>query len=167
MSSGSPDLSEISARARTSATEAHAQGFWPLAARITCLIISGFALIVWGWGVPVRYAQSSTICVSQPCGDQQPTPASIAQFEASGISLHFYGIYTGTVEVLYTLVFLLLAAIIFWRKSNTWIGLLTALLLVTSGNVWRDPDRCQCSGGAMLWRRQSQLGRCRSICCSH
>ncbi len=68
---------------------------------------------MWGWGVPLRYVQLSTICLAQPCGDQQPTPASIPQFVASGISLQFYGLYTGTVEVLFTLVFLLVAAVIF------------------------------------------------------
>lgn len=138
MSSGSPASIEISDIARAGATEVHARGRWLLAARVTCLIIALVAIVMWGWGVPLRYMQLSTICLAQPCGDQQPTPASIPQFAASGISLQFYGLYTGTVEVLFTLVFLLVAAVIFLRKSDTWIGMLTALLLVTYGVTQTD-----------------------------
>ena len=138
MSSGSPASIEISDIARTDATEVHARGRWLLVGRATCLLIALVAIVMWGWGVPLRYAQLSTICLTQPCGDQQPTPASIPQFAASGISLQFYGLYTGTVEVLFTLVFLLVAAVIFLRKSDTWIGMLTALLLVTYGVTQTD-----------------------------
>jgi len=68
-----------------------------------------------------------------PCGDQQPTLASLPAFRAAGMSPGFYAVYTGTLEALFTLVFLLVAAVIFWRKSDTRIGLVTALCLITFG----------------------------------
>jgi hypothetical protein len=100
---------------------------------VACLGIAFVALVIWVWGIPVRYAQLGTVCTTTVCGDQQPTPSSIAQFQAAGVSLSFYAAYTSTIEILFTLVFLLLATLIFWRKSETLIGLLTTLLLVTSG----------------------------------
>jgi hypothetical protein len=100
---------------------------------VACLGVAFVALVIWVWGIPVRYAQLGTVCTTTVCGDQQPTPSSIAQFQAAGVSLSFYAAYTSTIEILFTLVFLLLATLIFWRKSETLIGLLTTLLLVTSG----------------------------------
>ena len=108
-------------------------GNWLLLARVACLGVAFVALLIWVWGIPVRYAQLGTVCTTTVCGDQQPTPSSIAQFQAAGISLSFYAAYTSTIEILFTLVFLLLATLIFWRKSETLIGLLTTLLLVTTG----------------------------------
>jgi hypothetical protein len=108
-------------------------GNWLLLARVACLGVAFVALVIWVWGIPVRYAQLGTVCTTTVCGDQQPTPSSIAQFQAAGVSLSFYAAYTSTIEILFTLVFLLLATLIFWRKSETLIGLLTTLLLVTSG----------------------------------
>jgi hypothetical protein len=86
----------------------------------------------------VRYEQLGTVCASAVCGDQQPVPASIAQFQAAGTSIGFYAAYTGTLEILFALTCFTLAALIFWRKSSTWIGLLTGLLLVTQGATQTD-----------------------------
>jgi hypothetical protein len=108
-------------------------GNWLLLARVACLGVAFVALLIWVWGIPVRYAQLGTVCTTTVCGDQQPTSSSIAQFQAAGVSLSFYAAYTSTIEILFTLVFLLLATLIFWRKSETLIGLLTTLLLVTTG----------------------------------
>jgi hypothetical protein len=113
--------------------DARLSGNWLLLARVACLGVAFIALVIWVWGIPLRYAQLGTVCTTTVCGDQQPTPSSIAQFQAAGISLSFYAAYTSTIEILFTLVFLLLAMLIFWRKSETLIGLLTTLLLVTTG----------------------------------
>jgi len=113
--------------------EVRFRGRWLLIARAGCLGVAILALVVWGWGVPLRYAQLGTVCTVSPCGDQQPTPSSIPEFRAAGITLGFYATYTGTLEVLFMLVFLGLATVIFWRKSDTRIGLVTALFLVTFG----------------------------------
>lgn len=115
-------------------------GWWLTVARVGCLGIGLTAVIIWLWGVPLRYAQLGTVCSNVPCGDQQPTPASLAAFRAAGISLQFYSLFTGTVEVLFALVFLVLAATIFWRTSRSRIGLLTAAFLVTFGVTQTSAD---------------------------
>jgi hypothetical protein len=111
-----------------------------LIARVVCLGVSLIALVIWGWGLPVRYAQLGSVCATAVCGDQQPVPGSIAQFQAAGVSIGFYAAYMGTLEILFALVFLILAALIFWRKSTTWIGLFTGLLLVTNGVAQTDAN---------------------------
>jgi len=116
-----------------SGSEVRLLGRWLLVARIACLSVSLLAVVIWVWGIPLRYAQLGTVCAAQPCGDQQPTPTSMAQFQAAGVTLGFYAAYIGTLEVLFMLVYLVLAALLFWRKSDTRIGLLTGLFLVTQG----------------------------------
>jgi hypothetical protein len=103
------------------------------AARIGCFGVGLLSAAVWGWGVPLRYAQLSTVCSGGQCGDQQPTPSSVPLFHAAGISLRFYAIYTGTVEVLFAVVFLALAAAIFVLRSRSGIGLVTAAFLASFG----------------------------------
>lgn len=59
-------------------------------------------------------------------------------FTAAGVSISFYAAYIGTIEVLYALAYLVMGALIFWRKSETRIGLLTAILLITYGVAQTD-----------------------------
>jgi hypothetical protein len=130
-------------------------GRWLLAARTACLGVSLITFVIWVWGIPLRYAQLGTICTTTVCGDQQPTLASISQFQAAGTSIGFYAAYTGTVEVLFMLVFLILAVLIFWRKSHTRIGLLTALFLVTYGAT--ETDATALAAAVPVWTIPVQI----------
>ena len=113
-----------------SSTEARLHGRWLLIARAVWLAIAAICLIVWVVGIPLNYGDLGKVCYIQPC-DQDPTPDSIARYHASGLSLAFYASYIGTLALISTLAYLLIAAFIFWRKSDTWIGLLTSLFLIT------------------------------------
>jgi hypothetical protein len=126
----SPATTSLRARAES---ESRLRGRWLVLARIACLSVSILALAIWGWGVPFRYQQLGTVCTTAPCGDQQLTVADIQHFQQAGVSLGFYAAYIGTIEVLFALVFLALAAAIFWLRSDTSIGLLTTVFLATFG----------------------------------
>ncbi|HLV97828.1 MAG TPA: hypothetical protein VKT82_04040 [Ktedonobacterales bacterium] len=126
-------------RTRQSSTEALLHGHWLLLARAIWLAIAGFCLVVWAIGIPLDYADLGKVCTVQPC-DQDPTADSIARFHASGLSIEFYASYIGTIVVISSLLYLVIAALIFWRKSNTWIGLLTSLFLVSYGVAQSDGD---------------------------
>jgi hypothetical protein len=108
-------------------------------ARLMWLVISGFSIVVFVLGLPLNYADLGKACTVQPC-DQDPTPASIAQFHASGLSLSFYSNYIGTIALISALLYLVIGLLIFARKSNTWIGLLTSLFLITYGVAQFDGD---------------------------
>ncbi len=137
-----PDASPASTTThlQKSRAEVRVRGRWLFIARVACVSVALLALIIWGWGVPFRYAQLGTVCTVPPCGDQQPTAASLAAFRAAGMPLDFSAAYTGTLEVLFALVFVLIAALVFWRKSDTRIGLVTALCLVTFGVTQTSAD---------------------------
>jgi hypothetical protein len=97
-----------------------------------CVAIMALTLAIWIVAIPFRYAQLGTVC-SKVCGDQQPSQNSIAQMQAAGITPDFYAAYVGTVEVLFVLAYMVIAVLIFWKRSHTRMGLLTPLFLVTFG----------------------------------
>jgi hypothetical protein len=137
MSTPSGALTTVSADL-PAAPDVRLRGRSLLLARVACLGATLVTLVIWGWGLPVRYGQLGTVCASAVCGDQQPIPASIAQFQAAGVSIGFYAAYTEALEILFALTCFALAALIFWRMSSTWIGLVTGLLLVTTGAAQTD-----------------------------
>lgn len=113
---------------------------WSAVLRVACLGIALVSLIIWIWGLPLRYAQLGAICTTAAanCGDQQITPDLFQRFTAAGVPISFYAAFIGAIEVLYALAYLVMGILIFWRKSETRIGLLTAILLITYGVTQTD-----------------------------
>src|SRR5271165_4248449 len=112
---------------RVGASAARPQGHWLTLVRLACVGVALVALVIWAWGLPLRYAQLGTICTVAPanCGDQQITPHVFQLFKDAGVPLSFYATFIGTVEVLYALTYLIMGVLLFLRKSETRIGLLT------------------------------------------
>ncbi|HEX5547452.1 MAG TPA: hypothetical protein VFX24_08585 [Ktedonobacterales bacterium] len=126
--------------AQDHSSAARLHGRWSAVLRVACLGLAIVSLIIWIWGLPLRYAQLGTICTvaAANCGDQQITPELFQMFTAAGVPIGFYAAYIGTIEVLYALAYLVMGGLIFWRKSETRIGLLTAVLLITYGVTQTD-----------------------------
>ncbi len=121
---------------------ARLQGRWLTLLRVACAGVALIAVAVWVWGLPLRYAQLGTVCTVSPanCGDQQITPALFQVFKGAGVPLSFYAAFIGTVEVLYALTYLVMGVLLLLRRSDTRIGLLTAVLLITYGVAQTDGD---------------------------
>lgn len=116
----------------TGRAEATLTGRWLTFLRPACIAIIILTLALWIVAIPIRYAELATVC-STVCGDQQISQSTIAQFRASGLTPGFYSVYIGTLEVFFVLTFVVIALVILWKKSNTRIGLITALFLTTFG----------------------------------
>jgi hypothetical protein len=87
--------------------------------------------------IPATYGQLHTICSNSTfghCNIWQPTPANMQALHHLGLSLDTYAAYTLTMDVLASLVFLAVGALIFWRKSDEWLGLFVSLVLVIFGS---------------------------------
>ncbi len=94
-----------------------------------------FVLIV---SLPAFYRVLHTVCTTTPiatCQDDQLTPQTLAALQHAGLSVHAYALYVFTWDMLTTLVFLLLGAVIFWRKANTWMGLFVSFFLLNFGSL--------------------------------
>lgn len=105
---------------------------WLTILRPACVAIMALTLAVWIVAIPFRYAQLGTVC-SKVCGDQQPSQNTIARMLAAGITPGFYAAYVGTVEVLFVLAYVVVAVVIFWKRSHTLMGLFTPFFLITYG----------------------------------
>ena len=113
-------------------TEATLTGRWLAFLRPACIAIIVLTIALWFMAIPIRYVELGAVC-SKMCGDQQLNQSNIAQFRASGLTLSFYSASIGTLEVFFVLTFVVIALVILWKKSDTRLGLLTALFLTTFG----------------------------------
>ena len=63
----------------------------------------------------------------------QATPGKLLALQRLGLSLDDFALYTIGLQMVVTLVFLAMGALIFWRKSHTWLGLLASFCLILLG----------------------------------
>jgi hypothetical protein len=126
-------------RASASDTSLHgarllmARSIWGLA-----VLIDLGVLIV---GLPAYAAQLNTFCADPTrvsCSYPQLDPAQEAALRQIGISLSGYAIYVLVLDVLITLLFIVVGALIFWHKSREPMGLFVSLLLITFGCLGTD-----------------------------
>ncbi len=113
------------------------QGRWLAIARAVWIILALLLLANFIASIPASYAQLRTICTNSTfghCNIWQPTPANMQALHRLGLSLDTYAVYTLTIDVIASLVFLAVGAVIFWRKSDEWIGLFVSLVLVIFGS---------------------------------
>ena len=106
-----------------------ARGVWGLVA----VIDLGVLLV----GVPAYAAQLARFCTDPTrvkCGYEQLVPAQQAALQHFGISLTGYAIYALAVDVVLTLLFVGVGALIVWHKSAERMGLFVSLLLITYGS---------------------------------
>ena len=85
--------------------------------------------------IPLVYAQYLSVCTQSFCPNQLPTPEMVQALNAAGLSIQFYAIYNVILEIVVVLIYLGIAAILVWRKSDDWMALLVSLGLVTFANA--------------------------------
>src|SRR6266702_7309666 len=80
---------------------------------------------------PAYYTFLQTVCTGATCGFQ-PTPGSAQAMQKLGLSVSAYATFTLALTLALALVCFTLGAVIFWRRSDDWMALLVALLLVAT-----------------------------------
>ena len=87
--------------------------------------------------LPAFYSVLHTVCTSLPgnCESDQLTPPALAALQHAGFSLHAYVLYVFIWDMLTSLAFLILGALIFWRRANTWMGLFVSFFLINFGSL--------------------------------
>jgi hypothetical protein len=107
-----------------------------LSGRMLALARAGWAVLVllalglFGWAIPIRYHY----LLGGPAGAGGPSgpleAEEIRVLTELGLSLHFYVLYDVVAEVAPLLLFIAVALIIFWRRSDDWMAMLVALTLI-------------------------------------
>ena len=115
--------------------ETRLHGRWLALARLTWVALTAVLLANLIPSIPAYYRLQRRLCdVPANCLTfGQPTPSKLLALQRLGLSLDDFALYTVGLQIVVTLVFLVVAALIFWRKSNTWLGLLASICLILLG----------------------------------
>src|SRR5438128_5594931 len=104
------------------------QGTWLLRARIAWWVVVGSAGALFALSIPAQIAESQILCIDPEINNcfnlGQLTPQLLQGLEQMGLSLGFYVTYYTLIQLVFPLVFVVVGALIFWRKSDDWMGLL-------------------------------------------
>jgi hypothetical protein len=87
--------------------------------------------------LPAFYRVLHSVCTTYiaSCESDQLNLQALAALQHVGISIHAYAFYVLFWDVLATLSFLLIGAIIIWRRPNTWMGLFVSFFLLNFGSI--------------------------------
>src|SRR5579864_4789402 len=96
--------------------ETRLRGRWLVLARIALLAISVLALVVYIAGIPANLAWFNSFHTD--CQDVCMTPATVQSLHALGIPITAFAVYWTSVNLLFALTYFVVAALIFWRKSD-------------------------------------------------
>ena len=87
--------------------------------------------------IPYAYARAREVCTGADCADLgRLTPEGLRTLQDLGLSVEFYAAYTGVgLPTATTLAFAVVAAVIFWRRSDDRIALFGAFMLLLFGGA--------------------------------
>ena len=132
----------MSARASSPATTL--RGGWLLLARTTWVVVAITALVIVVFSVPSSFEQYRTVCTaaSEVCSERavmQVTSEGVQELREVGLSVRFYAFLNVAIDKVFELVWFAVGALIFLRRSDEWMALLTSMFLVAFGTVAVDP----------------------------
>ena len=82
--------------------------------------------------LPAYYTLLQTICTGASCGPAQPIPDSAQTLQKLGLSVGAYARFTLALTLALAFLCFTLGAVIFWRRSDDWMALLVALMVVAT-----------------------------------
>src|SRR5437667_11043184 len=133
--------------------DTHLQGRWLVLARVVWFILVVLALLVLIFSLPVYIAQLSNVCSGIACGNGQLTPQIVETLRNLGFSIGEYVTINVVLAFVQAFVWFIVGAVLFWRKSNDWMAILVALMMVLLGtsvalntvagsySLWQFPSR--------------------------
>jgi hypothetical protein len=101
---------------------------------VTTLVLVGLLVAA----MPLAYQQIITPHTGPQCADSRFSPAQFAALHAAGLSPASLAVWIIAVQCYVTLVFVGVAALLFWRRSENRMALLAATALVAFGTTFND-----------------------------
>jgi hypothetical protein len=108
-------------------------GRWLIAARVLLVAIAFVTLSLFVIAIPTRYNELQHVCTPGQCNQLQLSAADMPALEQLGFSLHAYANFHISLEIGFALGALLIAAVIFWLRSDDWMALFASLALIIFG----------------------------------
>jgi hypothetical protein len=115
-----------------------------LFARAAWVVVAVAALAIVLFSVPSSFEHYRSVCTAaaEVCSERevaQATPEGMRALRDAGLSVRSYALLNVIVDKVFQLVWFAVGALIFWRRSDDRMALLTSLCLVTFGTVTVDP----------------------------
>jgi hypothetical protein len=116
---------------------------WLLFARVAWVVVAITALAIVVFSVPSSFEHYSSVCTaaSEVCSERavdQPTPEGVRALHDAGLSVRTYALLNVIVDKIFQLVWFVVGALIFWRRSYDRMALLVSMFLVSFGPVTVD-----------------------------
>jgi signal transduction histidine kinase len=130
-------------------------GGWLILARVAWIALVLFLMGMFIASLPASFATFKTPCSDTTCIDfvGQLTPADAQALQKLGPSFDAYAYYWLILSATVGLAWCVVGGVLAWRKSNDWLVLLVALMLVTAGtgsitgnllfssSIWQIPEQ--------------------------
>src|SRR5260370_10947096 len=110
-------------------SETRLHGRWLALARIGWVVLALLAIGLFVAGLTSFFAYLHSLSTASPHGPQL-APSDVGELQRLGLSLDFYAWLTISANFLILLVYVLVGAVLFWRKSDDRLALLASLTLV-------------------------------------
>ena len=104
-------------------------------ARIAWMVVAALAVSLFVAGVPAEFALLRDPCPTPRCATGQLPDAGLQALETLGLSPEAFAVYIVTIDATFAAVCCAVAALVFWRRSDDRMGLLTSLALLTFGTA--------------------------------
>src|SRR5215216_282841 len=136
------------------------RGHWLLFARMAWVVVASMAPAIVVCSVPSSFEHYSSVCTaaSEVCSSErtvdQPTPEGVRALQDAGLSVRNYALLNVVVDKVFQLVWLVVGALIYWRRSDDRMALLVSMFLVSFGPVSVDTTDAEAlisSQPAWLW----------------
>jgi hypothetical protein len=117
-------------------TNTHLDGHWLVLARVVWIALVFFTLIFFFTELLVYATHLQEVCTSPITS--WITACRLGQLLTAGaqvvhLSVESYGVFNVVLTLIWVLIWLFVAAVIFWRRSDDWMALLVAFSLVLGG----------------------------------
>ena len=117
-------------------TPAGLDGRLLMLARTVWVAMALLAVGLFVLAIPTRFNELQHVCTAPNCNELQLFAPEVAVLKQLGLSLTFYATYNLPLEAGFTLIFVLVAVLIFWRRSDDGMALFVSLMLVTFGTTF-------------------------------
>jgi len=114
----------------SNATTTRLSGHRLILARLGTMGLAALTLAAFLPLLPAFMDYLHTVCAGAACPAGQLTPQAVQALQAVGLSVNAFVVYTLVLTLLSLLMCWSVAAVIVWRKSDEWMALLVAVMLV-------------------------------------
>jgi hypothetical protein len=104
--------------------------------------ITTLAIVLFSVPSSVEHYRNVCTAASEVCSEraiEQPTPEGVRALQDVGLSVRSYALLNVVINKVFELVWFAVGALIFWRRSDDRMALLTSMFLVAFGTVTVDP----------------------------